>query len=119
MPNGSYPILGRSSSYRFGCFQMLSQAALLDMLDDSLTPQQVRCGLTAVLRKIMSYDNFDEKGWLKIGVCGSQPQMGEGYISTGSLYLCTAIFLPLGLPESHPFWSNADAPWSMKKLYHE
>lgn len=117
MPDGSYPVLGRSSAYRFGCFQMLSQAALEDILEQSLTPAQVRCGLTAVIRKIMSYDNFDADGWLKIGVCGSQPEMGETYISTGSLYLCTAVFLPLGLPESHPFWAEPDAPWTMKRMY--
>lgn len=117
MPDGSYPVLGRSSAYRFGAFQMLSQAALEGILEDGITPAQVRCALTAVIKKIMSYDNFDENGFLKIGVCGSQPNMGEEYISTGSLYLCSAVFLPLGLPESDPFWTDADADWTMKKMY--
>ena len=117
MPDGTYPILGRSVAYRFGCFQMLAQAALQDILEDDITPAQVRCGLTAVMQRIMAFDNFDENGWLTIGVCGHQPDMGEHYISTGSLYLCSAVFLPLGLPEAHPFWSAPDAAWTMKKMW--
>ena len=60
---------------------------------------------------------FDENGWLTLGVCGHQPDMAEFYISTGSLYLCSAVFLPLGLPESHPFWADADCPWTAKRLW--
>ena len=117
MPDGSYPVLGRSVSYRFGCFQMLSQAALQGTLEEGISPAQVRCALTAVMRRIMTFDNFDQNGWLTIGVCGHQPHMGEYYISTGSLYLCSAVFLPLGLPETHPFWSAPDAAWTMKKMW--
>ena len=117
MPDGSYPVLGRSSAYRFGCFQMLAQAALQEMLEDEISPAQVRCGLTAVIRRVMAFDNFDENGWLEIGVCGRQPEMGERYISTGSLYLCMAVFLPLGLPQSHPFWADGDRDWTMKRMW--
>ena len=117
MPDGSYPVLGRSSTYRFGCFQMLSQAALHGLLEPQLIPAQVRCALTAVLRRIMAFDNFDEEGYLHIGVCGHQPDMGEGYISTGSLYLCMAVFLPLGLPPEASFWAAPDAPWTMKRMW--
>ena len=60
---------------------------------------------------------FDPDGWLQIGVCGHQPEMGERYISTGSLYLCSTVFLPLGLDENDPFWSAPDADWTMKKLW--
>ena len=117
MPDGSYPILGRSNTYRFGAFHILAQAALEDLLEPAITPAQVRCALTAVLKRIMAFDNFDQNGWLTIGVCGHQPDMGEYYISTGSLYLCSAVFLPLGLPQEHPFWSAPDADWTMKKMW--
>ena len=60
---------------------------------------------------------FDEKGWLKIGFCGAQPGIGEGYINTGSLYLCCAGFLPLGLPADDPFWNAPDADWTSLKLW--
>ncbi len=116
-PDGSYPVLGRSSAYRFGCFQMLAQQALEHLPGSDLSPAQVRCGLTAVIRRIMAFDNFDENGFLRVGVCGSQPMMGEGYISTGSLYLCTAVFLPLGLSEEDPFWRDPDALWTQAKMW--
>lgn len=117
-PDGTYPIVGRSVAYRFGAFQALSQAALQNKLASDIAPAQVRCALTAVIRKIMSYkDNFDENGWLNIGVCGHQPLMGETYISTGSLYLCTAVFLPLGLSPKHPFWSEPDHKWTSQRIW--
>ena len=116
-PDGSYPVLGRSSAYRFGCFQMLAQAMLQHLPDTGLSPAQVRCGLTAVIDRVMAFDNFDGDGFLRIGVCGSQPDMGEGYISTGSLYLCMAVFLPLGLPETDAFWADPDALWTQARIW--
>ena len=116
-PDGSYPVLGRSSAYRFGCFQMLAQAMLQELPETELRPAQVRCGLTAVIQRVMAFDNFDAEGFLRIGVCGSQPDMGEGYISTGSLYLCMAVFLPLGLPETAEFWAAPDEDWTQKRMW--
>ena len=60
---------------------------------------------------------FDDKGWLKIGLVGSQPSMGEAYVNTGSLYLCTTGFLPLGLPADDPFWATPDEPWTTVKMW--
>ena len=60
---------------------------------------------------------FDEKGWLRIGLAGHQPGLGEPYISTGSLYLCSAIFLPLGLSPDDAFWSEPEAEWTSKKIW--
>jgi len=117
-PDGSFPVLSRSSCYRFGAFQSLAQAALLGNLEKWLTPGQARSALSAVIARVMAFPGmFDADGWLNIGVCGEQPNMGEGYISTGSLYLCTAVFLPLGLPESAPFWQEAAADWTQKKIW--
>ena len=60
---------------------------------------------------------FDENGWLRLGLYGSQPDLAESYISTGSLYLCTAVFLPLGLPADDPFWTSPEEPWTSKKIW--
>ena len=117
MPDGSYPILGRSNTYRFGAFHILAQAALQGLLEPAITPAQVRCAMTAVMQRIMAFDNFDAEGFLHIGVCGHQPDMGEVYISTGSLYLCLTAFLPLGLKEDAAFWAAPDAPWTMKRMW--
>ncbi len=117
-PDGTYPVIGRSVAYRFGAFHALSHAALGGFLEDKLSPASVRCALTAVIRKVMSApDMFDTDGWLNIGVYGHQPRMSEGYISTGSLYLCSTVFLPLGLPESHPFWSAPDEKYTSERIW--
>ena len=117
-PDGSYPILGRSICYRFGAFQMLAQAALEHSLEARLSPAGVRCGLTAVIKKVMSApDMFDDRGFLLPGVYGYQPELAEGYINIGSLYLCSAVFLPLGLPPKDPFWADPDRDWTGKTIW--
>lgn len=117
-PEGTYPITGRSIAYRFGAFQVLAKVALLEALPENVSPQQVRAALyTLIKRQIEVPGTFDEHGWLTIGVAGHQPQSGEKYISTGSLYLCTEGLLMLGLPESNPFWQGADEKWTSKKAW--
>ena len=116
--DGTFPVIGRSITYRTGAFQTLSQIALMDQLPDGIAPAQVRCALTAVIRRCFEAEGtFDENGWLTIGLCGHQPSLGEPYISTGSLYLCTAGFLPLGLPEEHPFWREPDVLYTAQKVW--
>jgi hypothetical protein len=81
-------------------------------------PGQVRGALTAVIRRTMDApDTFDADGWLRIGFCGHQPQIGESYISTGSLYLCSVALLPLGLPATDDFWSAPAEPWTSVKAW--
>uniref|UniRef100_UPI00403F79EE DUF2264 domain-containing protein n=1 Tax=Paenibacillus sp. FSL K6-3182 TaxID=2921495 RepID=UPI00403F79EE len=116
--DGTYPPIGRSLAYRFGAFQSLAQHALNDDLPASVTAPQVRCALTAAIRRTLEVrGNFTADGWLTIGFCGHQRDIGERYISTGSLYLCAAVFLPLGLANEHPFWSGADEAWTSKKAW--
>lgn len=57
--DGTYPVVGRSVTYRFGAFQLLSQAALQEFLPEHLPYEQVRCGLTAVIRKVMENDDME------------------------------------------------------------
>lgn len=117
-PEGAYPVVGRSICYRFGAFHMLAQAALEHGLEAQLSPASVRCGLTAVIRRVMgAEDMFDEKGFLRPGVYGFQPELAEGYINIGSLYLCSAVFLPLGLPPQDAFWALPDEAWTGRKVW--
>lgn len=117
-PDGTFPALGRSMTYRFGAFQALAQIALLRELPKNLKPAQVRCALAAVIRKTMEAPGtFDAGGWLQTGLCGHQPALGENYISTGSLYLCAAGLLPLGLPPGDEFWSAPAERWTAQKLW--
>jgi hypothetical protein len=117
-PEGTYPPIGRSLAYRFGAFQLLSKIALIKALPDNIKPQQVRAALyTMIRRQLEAVGTFDDKGWLQIGLYGHQPNIGEGYISTGSLYLCSEAFLILGLPPSDELWQKADEDWTAKKVW--
>ena len=100
------------------------QPMLLDILrvvsplDEGYAAQYEISYARAVLRRVLESGNcFDDGGWLVSGVVGYQPQLGERYISTGSLYLCCAVFLPLGLAPSAPFWVDADELWTGAKAW--
>ncbi|WP_216840966.1 DUF2264 domain-containing protein [Acidobacterium sp. S8] len=117
-PDGTFPVIGRSSAYRFGAFQVLSEMAWMHRLPSSLDSGAVRAALTAVVRKTMEAPGtFDAHGWLEIGAVGHQPSIGEGYISTGSLYLCSVGLLQLGLPPGDPFWTAPARPWTQKRIW--
>lgn len=115
---GTFPAIGRSLAYRFGAFQSLAQTALTKSLPAEVKPQQVRAALYTVIKKqIEAPGTFDDKGWLQIGFYGHQPSIGEIYISTGSLYLCSQGFLILGLNAADDFWKGPDAEWTQRKIW--
>jgi hypothetical protein len=117
-PDASFPAIGRSLAYRFGAFHLLATMALRRQLPDGISPAQVRTALTAVMRRMIEAPGtFDGHGWLTVGFCSHQPSVGEQYISTGSLYLCSAVLLPLGLPAADPFWSSPSQPWTSQKIW--
>jgi len=116
--DGSYPALGRSIVYRAGAFHHLANIAYKKQLPASLSPAQVREALTALIKKTLgSPSTFTKDGWLNIGLYGKQPGLADPYITTGSLYICTNVFLPLGLPETDEFWSAAPQPWTAVKIW--
>lgn len=117
-PEGTYPAIGRSICYRSGAFQPLAELALKEMLPEELSNGQVRAALTQVYTRLFSAKGtFDSNNWLQLGLAGHQPGLAEPYISTGSLYLCSLGFLPLGLPASHPFWTDPAEDWTNKKIW--
>jgi len=117
-PDGTFPAIGRSIAYRCGAFHLLAQSALRHALPDGVAPAQVRGALTAVIRRTLEAPGtFDADGWLRIGLSGHQPGIGEPYVSTGSLYLCSVALLPLGLPPTDDFWSAAPQPWTSVKAW--
>ena len=117
-PEGTFPVIGRSICYRTGAFQLLAQMALLGELPAPLTGPRVRAALTAVMKRLLEAPGtFDDKGWLTVGFAGHQPHLGESYISTGSLYLCAGVFLPLGLRPADAFWSGAAEDWTARRIW--
>jgi hypothetical protein len=117
-PEGTFPPIGRSLCYRFGAFHLLAEMVLRRKLPEGVAPEQVRSALTTVMRRMMQAPGtFDERGWLRVGFYGHQPSIAESYISTGSCYLCSAAWLPLGLAAADAFWSNPPLPWTSKKTW--
>ena len=117
-PEGTFPVIGRSSAYRFGAFQTLSLMALRRELPKGVEPAAVRGALAAVVRRMVDAPGtFDAGGWLRVGVAGYQPAVRESYISTGSLYLCLTGLLHLGLPADDPFWTSPAKDWTQKRLW--
>lgn len=117
-PEGTFPVIGRSSAYRFGALQHLANTALRHELPAELSPAGVRSALTAVIRRIIEAPGtFDEHGWLQVGAVGHQPTIRESYIATGSLYLCLTGLVHLGLPANDPFWTAPAEPWTQSRIW--
>ncbi|HYJ38449.1 MAG TPA: DUF2264 domain-containing protein [Chitinophagaceae bacterium] len=115
--DGTFPATGRSIIYRGAAFHHLADMAWRKKLPPELMPAQVRCALTAVIRKTLESATTYNNGWLTIGLYGSQPNIADAYNNQGSPYLCTTIFLPLGLPDTDEFWSGPPTQWSAQKIW--
>lgn len=117
-PEGTYPPIGRSIPYRTGAFQALAMVSWQEDLPQHIDPAQVRGALTKVYHNMFTKVNsFDKDGWLELGFVGSQPDVADYYTSTGSLYMATLSFLPLGLPADNAFWKNPPADWTAKSAW--
>lgn len=117
-PEGTYPAFGRSVVYRMGAFQTLAMAAWKYGLPEGLSNGQVRSALTAVMNNMFKVEgNFNEGGFLQLGFAGHQPELSNYYTNNGSLYMTSLVFMPLGLPADHPFWSDAAQPWTSQKAW--
>lgn len=117
-PEGTYPAFGRSVVYRLGAFQTLAMAAWKYGLPEGLTNGSVRSALTAVMENMFSQPgNFNSDGFLALGFVGHQPELANSYTNNGSLYITSTMFLPLGLPADHPFWTDPAEPWTQKRAW--
>lgn len=117
-PEAAYPAVGRSMTYRMGAFQTLALSAWRYGLPEKLTEGQVRNALTAVMKRMFAVEgNFDGKGFLRLGFVGHQPNLADYYTNNGSLYMTSLVFLPLGLPASHTFWTSPAEEWTSKKAW--
>ncbi len=117
-PEGTFPAFGRSITYRLGVFQPLALLAWRSELPSELTEGQVRSALTSVMKRMFEMDgNFGKEGFLQLGFAGHQPDISDSYTNNGSLYLTSLVFLPLGLPADHSFWTSAPQDWTAKKAW--
>lgn len=117
-PEATFPVYGRSMTYRMGVFQPLSLLCLRGELPQELTEGQVRNALTNVMKRMFSVEgNFNKGGFLQLGFAGHQSDLADWYTNNGSLYLTTEVFLPLGLPADHSFWTSPSEDWTAKKAW--
>ena len=117
-PEGTFPVFGRSITYRTGVLQPLALLSLRGWLPKELPAGQVRAAMTAVIQRMFGDNrNFNAEGYLTLGFNGSQPNISDWYTNNGSLYLASLAFLPLGLPADAPFWTDAPQPWTSKKAW--
>ena len=117
-PEGTFPVIGRSTPYRLAAMQPLALLAWYQKMPKELTNGQVRAALTQVIHRMFDHQqNYNQKGFLTIGFCGSQPETADWYTNNGSLYMTSLAFMPLGLPANHPFWTDAPQPWTQVKAW--
>ena len=129
-PEGTFPIVGRSIPYRMAVLQPLAQLAWRKQLPLELHNGQVRAAITAVANRMFYGQvenpeqsakalskNYNEGGFLTIGFVGPHPNVADWYTNNGSLYLTSLAFLPLGLPETDPFWTAPAEKWTSKKAW--
>ena len=117
-PEGTFPMFGRSLTYRTAAFQPLALLALRKQLPAKLPEGQVRSAMRAVHERIFSApSNFTKGGFLTIGFVGAQPELGDWYSNNGSMYITSASFLPLGLPATDSYWTAPAQDWTQKKAF--
>ena len=117
-PEGTFPVVGRSIPYRMAAMQPLALMAWYEKLPAGLTNGQVRNALTTVMKRMFDgKENCNEGGYLTIGFTGRQPNVADWYTNNGSLYMTTLAFMPLGLPATHPFWTDAAQPTTQQKAW--
>ena len=117
-PEGKFPAFGRSIVYRLGAFQTLTLSIWKYNLPKPLTNGGVRSALTKVMYNMFSIkENFNEKGFLTLGFAGHQINVANGYSNNGSAYITSLLFLALGLPQNHPFWTDKPQPWTSQNAW--
>lgn len=99
---------GRSLSYRFAQGAFWGALAFADL---EALPWGVIKGLAMRhLRWWSRQPIFAFDGTLTIGYAYPNLNMAEQYNAPGSPYWAMKFFLPLALPESHPFWQAEELP---------
>ncbi|MCZ7447954.1 DUF2264 domain-containing protein [Agrobacterium rhizogenes] len=100
--DGGALAFGRSMTYRFACGGFWAGLAFAD--EEALPWGEIKGLYLSHLRWWANKPIADRDGVLSIGYAYPQLTMSESYNSAGSPYWAFKAFLPLALPESHPFW---------------
>ena len=100
--DGAGLAIGRSLTYRFAMAAFFGALAYADV--EALPWGEIRGLWARHMRWWMRQPMLDAVGRLSIGYAWPNLLMSEEYNSPGSPYWAFKAFLPLALPETHPFW---------------
>ena len=98
---------GRSLTYRFACGGFWGALAFADL--EALPWGEIKGQFLRHLRWWSKLPIAHRDGVLSIGYGYPNLFMSEGYNSAGSPYWALKAFLPLALPEDHPFWTAEES----------
>ncbi|WEK05012.1 MAG: DUF2264 domain-containing protein [Candidatus Devosia phytovorans] len=98
---------GRSLTYRFACGGIWGALAFADV--EALPWGEIKGQFLRHLRWWADKPIANRDGILSIGYGYPNLFMSEGYNSAGSPYWALKAFLPLALPEDHPFWAAEES----------
>ncbi|MDR3051193.1 MAG: DUF2264 domain-containing protein [Oscillospiraceae bacterium] len=101
---------GRSLTYRFAQGSLFSAMAFAGVTPPGLGYGQLKGLVLRHMRAWLAKPIFTRDGVLTIGYGYPNLLMAEGYNAPGSPYWALKIFLPLALPDDHPFWQAPETP---------
>lgn len=99
---------GRSLTYRYACGGFWGALAVADL--EALPWGEIKGYYLRHLRWWSRLPIADRDGVLSVGYGYPNLFMSESYNSAGSPYWAFKAFLPLALPEAHPFWAAEEQP---------
>ena len=106
--DGAALIQGRSLTYRFACAGFWTALAYAGV--EALPWGEIRGLWARQIRWWLQKPILDATGALTVGFAWPNYLMSEEYNSPGSPYWAFKAFLPLALPEDHPFWKATETP---------
>lgn len=106
--DGGTLAFGRSLTYRFACGGFWGALAFADL--EALPWGEIKGHYMRHLRWWADKPIADRDGVLSVGYGYPNLLMSESYNSAGSPYWALKAFLPLALPEEHPFWQAEETP---------
>lgn len=106
--DGGTLAFGRSLTYRFACGGFWGALAFADL--EALPWGEIKGQFMRHLRWWSTRPIANRDGVLSVGYGYPNLIMSENYNSAGSPYWALKAFLPLALPEVHPFWTAEEAP---------
>ncbi len=106
--DGGTLAFGRSMTYRFACASFWGALAYAGV--EALPWGEIKGLYLRHLRWWANKPIADRDGVLSVGYGYPNLLMSESYNSAGSPYWAFKAFLPLALPQTHPFWQAEEAP---------